>query len=249
MRNNVCVKYAWQLKRILIQSKVKKHTLFNILDVGCGSDPESGLFKYITNKSKIALGLDINKNQLRKAKSQLKSARKLSLEIVEFIRASANYLPFRKEFFDAIVSCEVIEHLQSPETFLSECNRISKNGGIIILSTPNSFTLSKFIGRFLGLFKQTRRFSIDPLHVHEFNHFELIKLLRTQNFYFLELDFGVLNPYYFPFCKNENLSQKENSTIFILFKFLNNFFSRHFLLELLFKWDFIIQARKLPVCK
>jgi SAM-dependent methyltransferase len=158
-------------------------------------------------------------------------------------------LPFRKELFDTIISCEVIEHLQSPETFLTECNRLCNNCGTLILTTPNAFTLSKMIAIFLRLFKETRKFTISPLHVHEFNHFELTELLKKHDFYFLKLDFGALNPYYFPFCNNEDLSQKEKSITFIFYKLLNKLFSSHFLLELLFKWDFVIQAKKFPNLK
>lgn len=42
----------------------------------------------------------------------------------------------RKDF-DAVIAMEVIEHLQNPSKFLSDCRRLVKSDGVILLSTPN----------------------------------------------------------------------------------------------------------------
>ncbi|MXO88438.1 class I SAM-dependent methyltransferase [Alteraurantiacibacter aestuarii] len=39
--------------------------------------------------------------------------------------------------FDAIVACEVIEHLDDPRAFLKQCRKLLKDGGHVVISTPN----------------------------------------------------------------------------------------------------------------
>lgn len=48
-------------------------------------------------------------------------------------------LPFPDETFDTVVLCEVIEHMEvDPMFMLSEVNRVIKQGGKLILTTPNA---------------------------------------------------------------------------------------------------------------
>jgi SAM-dependent methyltransferase len=61
--------------------------------------------------------------------------------------------PFADRFdrqFDCITACEVIEHLDDPRHFLSECRKLLKDGGLIVISTPN---IGFFEGRIKFLLK------------------------------------------------------------------------------------------------
>jgi len=49
----------------------------------------------------------------------------------------AERLPFPDDFFDVIVSCETIEHLQHPERFVAEIVRVGKHGCQVFIGTPN----------------------------------------------------------------------------------------------------------------
>mgnify|MGYP001208081264 CR=1 FL=1 len=46
-------------------------------------------------------------------------------------------LPFADNHFDAIVCCEGIEHVFSPFNLFAEFARTLKNGGILVITTPN----------------------------------------------------------------------------------------------------------------
>ncbi len=48
-------------------------------------------------------------------------------------------LPFEDGAFDLVWSSEVIEHLQDPAASLAELRRVTRKGGDIILTTPNSY--------------------------------------------------------------------------------------------------------------
>ena len=45
-------------------------------------------------------------------------------------------LPFKRDYADTIISCQVMEHLPEPDFFLSECFRILKPGGYFLLPFP-----------------------------------------------------------------------------------------------------------------
>jgi SAM-dependent methyltransferase len=58
-------------------------------------------------------------------------------------------LPMQDKSFDVVVSVEGIEHLENPHLFLREVNRVLKNDGWLILTTPNIVSLRSRV-RFLG---------------------------------------------------------------------------------------------------
>jgi SAM-dependent methyltransferase len=74
-------------------------------------------------------------------------------------------LPFPDHSFDLVWSSEVIEHLREPAFSLSELRRVTKPGGRIILTTPNSYAL---IFRFIALFGLTPQRIQREDHLHFF---------------------------------------------------------------------------------
>jgi SAM-dependent methyltransferase len=47
-------------------------------------------------------------------------------------------LPFSDEEFDAVVSIEVVEHIENQFAFLRELARIAKPGAVVVVTTPNT---------------------------------------------------------------------------------------------------------------
>lgn len=71
----------------------------------------------------------------------------------ECLQVDANQpLPFDSESFDLIWCSEVIEHLQDPAFVMSELRRVTKPGGTLVLTTPNSYA---WLFRFIALFGLT----------------------------------------------------------------------------------------------
>lgn len=58
-------------------------------------------------------------------------------------------IPFDSESFNAVWAEEIIEHLFDTDFFLGEVGRVLRNGGVLILSTPN---IASLINRFRLLF-------------------------------------------------------------------------------------------------
>lgn len=90
---------------------------------------------------------------------------------------------------DCAVFSEVIEHLNPHYVghTLSEINRVLKNGGGPILTTPNIASLFRRLGLLLGIQPQY------VYHVHEYTMREVVELLEAYSFKILEARYSDVN--------------------------------------------------------
>ena len=110
------------------------HAYLDILDAPCG---EGVLASMLQEKRIKVRAVDIDST----AASLLGNA---------FQIADLNQkLPFPDRTFDVVVSVEGIEHFENPHLFLREVNRVLKDDGTLILTTPNIVALRSRV-RFLG---------------------------------------------------------------------------------------------------
>ncbi|MFC1924391.1 methyltransferase domain-containing protein [Chloroflexota bacterium] len=135
-----------------------------VLDIACG--PGLGTSQFLKSGANIVIGGDISLYAL-------KQAIKLCGKNV-FLLTSAENLPFKDESVDTVVSLETIEHLKSPEHFLSECIRVLRPTGTLICSTPNKKALSPFFSN-----------PGNPYHVREYYPSELASMFSR---YFSEVE-------------------------------------------------------------
>lgn len=152
--------------------KIKNLHNKKILDIGCGF----GWFEYsVKNIVKKVIGIDINKYNIRKLKSEFRSKK------VDFLVASALNIPFKDNFFDYVVSCEVIEHLpkNSEKYFFKEIVRVLKPGGKFFMTTPYKNIWSIFFDPAWWLIK----------HRH-YSYNELKKM--TKNIGLVEMDYQIV---------------------------------------------------------
>lgn len=119
-------------KNFLIKDIPKNSIL---LDVGCGS---GDCIKYLSQISKEIFGIDNDENAIKKCNNNLKS-----LKNVKIIFADADKIPFKNDFFDAIL-CMGTTFGNFSETkykILSEIERVLKKKGIFIFSIYNENAL------------------------------------------------------------------------------------------------------------
>lgn len=104
-----------------------------LLDVGCG---EGWLVRKAALKYKIAIGIDIATNRLKRAKSE---AKKEKVNNVQFLQANIDQqdLPFKNGEFDALICLSVLEYLFDPYFTMKEFKRVLKKGGTLIIEVPN----------------------------------------------------------------------------------------------------------------
>lgn len=98
-----------------------------LLDVGCGA----GLgLDYLTKRAKLVVGGDFDPENITIAKKHC--GNRANLLVMD-----AHKLPFKKNSFDIVIAMEVIYYLYDVSGFLSECHRVLKRKGILLISLPN----------------------------------------------------------------------------------------------------------------
>ncbi len=165
----------------------KHNASSKILDAGCG---DGGLMKLMVEKWGIdGYGTDISKKGIRLAKKAGIKAKVTDL---------SKKIPFGDNFFDVVIACELIEHLVNPDIFLSECRRVLKKNGFLVITTPNlSFWFNRIIF-LLGIYplflngsteinvglKQLAPFASGQVegHLHVYNLAAIVDLFKYHHF-------------------------------------------------------------------
>jgi len=60
-------------------------------------------------------------------------------------QGSFEQMDFADDFFDTVYLGQVFEHTWKPKQALDECYRVLKPGGVLILDTPNVYSLSRIL--------------------------------------------------------------------------------------------------------
>lgn len=105
-----------------------KESKFRLLEVGCGA----GYFLRCIERwfpQCEAFGIDIDQDLIEYARKYLCKTK--------LIKHDGHKLPFEDKSFDVVCALQVIEHLEKPESFFEEANRVLRNEGHLIISTPN----------------------------------------------------------------------------------------------------------------
>lgn len=108
------------------------------LDIGCGDGSLTIKVASIIEALEI-YGVDVDESALARAIERGITALKCNLD--------EEPLPFTNDSFDLITAFEVIEHLNNPQRMLREAFRVLKEGGIIVIETPN---VTGCVGRFIA---------------------------------------------------------------------------------------------------
>jgi uncharacterized protein len=97
------------------------------LNIGCGGELHQLVSKPFFDQGYEMLGVDISEEYLIEYSRIFKA---------DAILANSMALPLNNNLFDLINATDILEHLHHPFLGLCEANRVLKNGGRIILSTP-----------------------------------------------------------------------------------------------------------------
>lgn len=100
-----------------------------VVEVGCG---DGVLQAFLFRRGQTSVGLDFELAGLQLASAELQRR-----QVPDLLGASdATALALRSGVADAIVAVEVIEHIDDDASFLSECARVLKPTGLLVLTTP-----------------------------------------------------------------------------------------------------------------
>ena len=137
-----------------------------LCDIGCGSNA-----KFLLDMSDyISKGYGFDK------KIDNKRINNVYIQNAEI----TNSIPLEDQSIDCVTLLAVLEHLNNPAKVLSECYRILKFGGILVLTTPSPF--SKPILEFLAFKLKI----ISPAEIADHKHYyskeKLTKILEETGF-------------------------------------------------------------------
>lgn len=100
-------------------SSIAQHIKGDVLDVGCGQKPYKHLFQ--TNKY---IGIEVEQE-----------GHDHTNEDVD-VFYDGNSIPFDDATFDSAITSQVLEHVFTPDAFLTEINRVLKPNGKLLLTVP-----------------------------------------------------------------------------------------------------------------
>jgi 2-polyprenyl-3-methyl-5-hydroxy-6-metoxy-1,4-benzoquinol methylase len=129
-----------------------------VLDIACGNGYGT---RFISTLADKVLGVDQSDETIFENKKMFSKNDNL-----EFEAGDAENLALSNDLFDSVVSFETIEHLQHPEYFLSEVQRVLRLNGLFFLSTPNAL-----------ITKPENGIPKNPFHIKEYTPDELHNLL------------------------------------------------------------------------
>lgn len=152
---------AKKIEAILKDYLKKSIQHFRILDIGCGNGEICDFF----SKENDQYATDVV-DQRRKIKSDVK-----------FTLVESEKLPFADNFFDIVISNQVIEHLGDQDLHLREINRILKNDSVCYIATPNK--TSPIMEGHKGNSKVLK-------------YKDMIRLFEKNNFYYYEYSITIL---------------------------------------------------------
>lgn len=142
----------------------------DVLEAGCGEGYGADLLADVAHR---VVGLDYDESAVAHVRSRYPR--------VDMRHGNLAELPLTDGEVDVVVNFQVIEHLWDQGQFVTECARVLRPGGALLMSTPNRITFSPGLDT-----------PLNPFHTRELNAVELTELL-TDNGFELEAMLGVFH--------------------------------------------------------
>ena len=111
-----------------------------VLDAGCGEGYAAGLLDTAWPGVRV-VGVDYD------AATTAHAARTHGGERAAYLRGALTALPLADGAVDVAVSLQVLEHIWTPGDYVRELARVTRAGGVLVVSTPNRLTFSPGLGR------------------------------------------------------------------------------------------------------
>ena len=102
-----------------------------LLEAGCGT---GRMTRQFAERCESMVAMDFSWESLLACQQKLEAA---GVENVELLQADICRLPLRSDSFDRVVSCQVLEHVPTPESrsaAIEQLARVTKNGGNAVIS-------------------------------------------------------------------------------------------------------------------
>jgi len=154
-----------------------------LLDVGCGE----GVFTRILGHSYHEVhGIDLQENNLRLFRESVRNQSKYHI-----YNMSASHMEFHNDTFDTIISIEAFEHILDIQKAASECARVLKSGGNLIITVPNRFFPCENHGVKIGSWEFHGRVPLLPWFPYLHSKFALARVFSQSDLVNLFSKYGL----------------------------------------------------------
>ncbi len=152
--------YWFRRHEVVYQRLAQRCADRDVLEAGCGEGYGADLLADVARR---VIALDYDKATVAHVRARYPR--------VEIMHGNLAELPLADSSVDVVVNFQVIEHLWDQAGFVSECARVLRPAGLLMMSTPNRIT-----------FSPGRDSPINPFHTRELNADELSQLLVDAGF-------------------------------------------------------------------
>jgi len=152
--------YWFRRHEVVYERLARRCSGRDVLEAGCGEGYGADL---IAGVARRVTALDYDEATVAHVRARYPR--------VEVRHANLSELPLADASVDVVVNFQVIEHLWDQPQFVSECARVLRPSGVLMVSTPNRIT-----------FSPGRDTPINPFHTRELNAGELTQLLVDAGF-------------------------------------------------------------------
>ena len=146
------------------------------LEAACGTGPGLG---YLSGIAKNLVAGDYDAKILDIALNHYKDR-------IELRQFDAQDMPFEDNSFDVIILFEALYYLLSAEKFVSECKRVLRDGGYVLIATANKdlfdFAPSPYSHKYYGTVELNELFSTRGFNVECFGYLSIKEVSLRQRF-------------------------------------------------------------------
>ena len=169
------------LLELLSHAKSSSQQQPRVLDLGCGN---GSLSNSIAQQGYEVVGVEDSESGFKEARQSFPECR--------FIQASVYDLPYAEfeNYFDIVISPEVIEHLLYPRELVRAAKKCLKPNGRLILTTPYHGYLKNLVLALAGKIDQHFNPLWDGGHVKFFSVATLTDLLESEGYTDIKFKFS-----------------------------------------------------------
>ena len=218
------ITFSRQLRRRRIEKYIDKG---RILDIGCGR----GVFLDEMRKHGWnVVGTEYNEETVESINKNYN---------VNVVTGNPWDWGFSPGCFDVVTMNHVLEHMSAPEKAISECSKVLREGGLLVVAVPNITSLQSIIGKHLW-------FHLDiPYHIYHFSEMGLSSIIEKHGFQLLKIRRFDLE--YNPFGWLQTLLNVTGIRRNLLYDLLKNIKTRNILISSVPKWHLLATIVLIPI--
>lgn len=134
-------------------TKLNLKKIRRVIDIGCGNGRHLKSLSFKLHNAEIR-GIDHSKDEINKLKDEFNNFRCKNHNSYEFLHHDIRDIPIEDSTQDLVICSEVLEHVPNYEDVISECQRVLKPEGVLLVSVP-TYTPEKLCWVFSKKYRQT----------------------------------------------------------------------------------------------